>query len=171
MILMSKHKWGFPDIGVPQSSSISRWGFLIHHPFWGTTILGNPQLTSKSLLFGFDASGKRKMAESSKVLAKDFPMGRSTKQPSSREPMAAHGGPFRMGWGEISYIIFLSVLPQNGSLKPASDTSVISFALSDYPQSKIDQNIRKRGVLECMLFPVIREIHGKQHLRYLCMAS
>ena len=38
------HQWRFPKMGIPPNHPILVWFSLINHPFWGTSIYGNPQI-------------------------------------------------------------------------------------------------------------------------------
>ena len=49
---MRKSKWVFPKIVVPPKSSILIGFSITNHPFWGPTIVGNPQMHGFSWLVG-----------------------------------------------------------------------------------------------------------------------
>ena len=44
-----KIRWVFPKIGVPPKLSLLIGFSIMNHPFWGTTIFGNIQMSSPGL--------------------------------------------------------------------------------------------------------------------------
>ena len=64
--------WMFPKIVVPPKSSILIGFSIINHPFWGTTILGNPHLLFCSCFSKIVGVQKTSMAEN--TTCSRFPM-------------------------------------------------------------------------------------------------